>query len=110
MRNRIPWRITSATCASGLQNILRFLPTVHFRVSDRKTKRHSPTDILRLFVKGDRVIEASHFTVKSRQQRFTIKKRRIKLQRALASGHRFIDQSEVSINLAGEIAYPQRGR
>ena len=30
MRNRVPGRVTPATCASGLENLPRFLPTVHF--------------------------------------------------------------------------------
>src|SRR4029077_12581034 len=110
MRNRIPWRVTSATFASGLQNLPRFLPAVHFSVRDRKADGHPTTEVLRLFIKSDGVIKASHFSVKGGHQRFTVKKCRIKLQRALASGHRFIDQSEVSVDLAGEIANPQRGR
>jgi len=29
---------------------------------------------------------------------------------ALTSGHRFVDQSQVSVDLAGEIANPERSR
>src|ERR1043166_316683 len=86
----------------------RFITPVHPRVSDRQAKRWSATEILRLFVERDRVIEATHLAIKCRQQRLAINKYRIKLQCSLARRDRFIKQTEIAVEFACEIVHPER--
>src|ERR1700680_3070747 len=88
----------------------RFITPVHPRVGDSQTKCWSATEILRLFIKSDRVVEAPRLAIQRRQQWLAINKCRIKLQCAFPSRDRFIIQTEVTVELARGVVHPQRCR
>ena len=94
----------------GVESSHRFITPIHPRVGDSQTKCWSATEILRLFIKSDRVVEAPRLAIKRCQQRLAINKCRIKLQCAFARRDRFIIQTEVTVELARGIVHPQRRR
>ena len=62
-----------------VQRAHRIVAPVHARVSDRQTESRSTAEVLRFFVKSDRVIESTHLAIQRRQQRLAINKCRVQL-------------------------------
>src|SRR5437016_3079472 len=91
-----------------IQRLQRFLATVHARIGNRETEPWSAGEIMCLFIKCDRIIEASHLAIKRCERRLAIMgKCWIKLQRAFTSSDRFIVKTKVTVKLAGKVADPE---
>src|SRR4029077_11078639 len=101
-------RCVAAARDGCLKSFLCFLPTVHARVGNRKAKGCSTTDIFCPFVQRDRVIESPHFAIQGSEQGFAVNNRWVELPPPFAGCYRFIVQAKVTVDLAREIAYPQR--
>src|ERR1700726_1169329 len=73
MRDRVTRGVAPIRCG-GVESSHRFIAPVHPRVGDSQAKCWSATEILRLFIKSDRFVEASRLAIQRRQQRLAINK------------------------------------
>src|SRR5438876_9182901 len=93
---------------SCFERLQRFLAAVHARIGDRQTEPWSAGEIMCLFIKCNRIIEASHLAIQRCQRWLAIMgKCRIKLQRAFACSNRFVVKTEITVKLAGKVADPE---
>src|SRR5438552_12670979 len=107
VRHAITWSIAPA-CDRCIESFQRFLAPVHASISDRQAKPWSAGEILCLFVKCNRIIEASHLAIQRCQCRLAIMGEcRVKLECALPGHDRFIVKTEIAVKLAGEVAHPE---